>query len=55
MRNVLVVVWMLMWSMSSAVAQPSVGISFPGVSIGINLPVYPELVPVPNYPVSLCT
>ena len=29
----------------------SVGIGLPGVSIGINLPVYPELVPVPGYPV----
>ena len=27
------------------------GIGLPGVSIGINLPLYPELVPVPGYPV----
>lgn len=32
-------------------AQVSIGISVPGVSIGINLPVYPELVLVPGYPV----
>jgi len=51
MRNALIVVWLLMGSMTSAVAQLSVGISFPGVSIGINVPVYPELVPVPGYPV----
>jgi hypothetical protein len=29
----------------------SVGVGFPGVNIGINLPVYPRLVPVPGYPV----
>jgi hypothetical protein len=34
-----------------APAQVSIGINFPGVSIGINQPVYPELVPVPGYPV----
>jgi hypothetical protein len=36
-----------------AAAQVSigVGVGLPGVSIGINLPVYPELVPVPGYPV----
>jgi hypothetical protein len=31
--------------------QASVGFGLPGVSIGINLPLYPELVPVPGYPV----
>ena len=34
-----------------AAAQVSVGIALPHVNIGINLPVYPELVPVPGYPV----
>ncbi len=51
MRTVLIVVWMLMWSTTAAVAQVSGGISFPGLSIGINVPVYPELIPVPGYPV----
>jgi hypothetical protein len=51
MRNGLVVLWMLLCSVTSAVAQVSVGIGLPGVSIGINLPVYPELVRVPGYPV----
>jgi hypothetical protein len=51
MRNVLVIVWVLLWSITSASAQLSVGIGLPGVSIGINLPVYPQLVPVPGYPV----
>ena len=44
MRNLLIVLWMLLCSITSAAAQVS-------VSIGINLPVYPQLVPVPGYPV----
>ena len=51
MRYGLIVLSMLLWSATSAVAQVSIGIGFPGVSIGINLPVFPELVPVPGYPV----
>ncbi len=51
MRNLLVVVWAVLFSITSASAQLSVGIGLPGVSIGINLPVYPQLVPVPGYPV----
>ncbi len=51
MRNVLIVLWMLLCSITSAVAQVSIGIGLPGVSIGINLPVYPKLVRVPGYPV----
>lgn len=46
---------MLIWLLSSPVissgAQVSVGISLPNISIGINMPVFPQLVPVPNYPV----
>ena len=41
MRNGLIVLWMLLCSIASAAAQVSVGIGFPGVSIGINLPAYP--------------
>jgi hypothetical protein len=51
MRNGLIMLGMLFCSITSATAQVSIGIGFPGVSIGINLPVYPELVPVPGYPV----
>ncbi len=51
MRYGLIVLWMLVWSATSAIAQVSIGIGLPGVSIGINLPVYPELVRVPGYPV----
>ena len=35
----------------SASAQLSLQIGLPHASIGINVPVYPELVPVPGYPV----
>jgi hypothetical protein len=41
----------LFWSVPSAMAQVSVSIGLPSVNIGINLPLYPELVPVPGYPV----
>lgn len=36
---------------SPAHAQVSIGIATPGVNIGIQLPVYPNLVAVPGYPV----
>ncbi|MFC6520195.1 hypothetical protein ACFQAT_10860 [Undibacterium arcticum] len=51
MRYGLIVLWMLFGSVTSATAQVSIGIGVPGVSIGINLPVFPELVQVPGYPV----
>jgi hypothetical protein len=51
MRHGLTVLWMVIWSVTSAVAQVSIGIGLPGVSIGINLPYYPDLVRVPGYPV----
>jgi hypothetical protein len=51
MRSALIVLWMLLCSATSAAAQVSVGIWLPGVSIGINQPVYPQFVPVPGYPV----
>jgi hypothetical protein len=35
----------------SAQAQVSIGVHLPGIDIGINQPTYPELVPVPGYPV----
>ena len=51
MRNLLLVVWVFLCSITPASAQLSVGIALPGVSIGVSLPVYPQLVPVPGYPV----
>jgi hypothetical protein len=51
MRNGLMVLSILLCSITSAAAQVSVNIGLPGLSIGINQPVYPELVPVPGYPV----
>jgi hypothetical protein len=44
MRSLIIVLAMLFWSVSSATAQVS-------VSIGINVPSYPQLVRVPGYPV----
>lgn len=46
-----IVLGILLCLATPAVAQVSVGISLPHVSIGINLPLYPELVPVEGYPV----
>src|SRR5258706_15841132 len=46
MRYAIIVLLMLLGSAPSAIAQVSIG-----VSIGINLPVYPEFVQVPGYPV----
>jgi len=51
MRFGLIVLWLLLCSVPSAAAQVSIGIGLPGVSIGINVPLFPELVPVPGYPV----
>jgi hypothetical protein len=53
MRRGLVLLSILFWTTTSALAQVSVGvgIGLPGVSIGINVPVYPDLVQVPGYPV----
>ncbi|MFA6466052.1 MAG: hypothetical protein WCT30_09880 [Desulfurivibrionaceae bacterium] len=40
-----------MCSATSVAAEVSIGIWTPHVSIGINVPLYPQLVPVPGYPV----
>jgi len=47
----LVVLGLLSVLMRPAAAEVSVRIGLPHVSIGINLPLYPELVPIPGYPV----
>src|SRR5258706_3996388 len=53
MRNKLILLGMLLFPAMPAPAAVSVsiGIGIPNVSIGIILPVYPNLVPVPGYPV----
>ena len=51
MRHALIALSILLGTATPAMAQVSVDISIPGVSIGINQPVYPELVPIPGYPV----
>jgi hypothetical protein len=42
---------MLAFPVAPANAQVSIGIGLPHVSIGINLPLYPDLEPIPGYPV----
>lgn len=53
MRHLLIVLSLLLGVATSAPAQVSVGIGIgmPGLNIGINLPAYPRLVRVPDYPV----
>ena len=51
MRKLIIALWVLLCSITSAGAQVSFGIEAPGVSIGINVPMYPQLVAVPGYPV----
>jgi len=50
-RYPLIALSILLGSATSAQAQVSVGIGLPGVSIGINMPTYPQLVLIPGYPV----
>ncbi len=47
----LIILLMLTCSVSFARADVSIGIGTPNLSIGINLPTYPQLVPVSGYPV----
>src|SRR5664280_1219496 len=51
MRYLIIVLSMALGLLTSAAAQVSIGIALPGVSIGINQPMYPQLVRVPGYPV----
>jgi hypothetical protein len=51
MRYLLMALVLLLGLVPAADAQISVAIGVPGISIGINVPVYPQLVPVPGYPV----
>jgi hypothetical protein len=50
-RHVSIILLMLFGSAASADLQMSIGIGFPNVNIGINVPAYPEFVIVPGYPV----
>lgn len=51
MRLLIIALSLCLGAASAARAQLSIGFSLPGVSIGINVPLYPELVRVPGYPV----
>jgi len=42
---------LLLGAITTADAQLGISVSLPGASIGINVPSYPQLVPVPGYPV----
>jgi len=51
MRYLIVALAIFFASALPARAQFSIDFSSPGVSIGINMPVYPQLVRIPGYPV----
>ncbi|HXZ49170.1 MAG TPA: hypothetical protein VEG27_09115 [Usitatibacter sp.] len=51
MRYWLLAAWIALAGVGPASAQLSFGFSSGGVSIGINVPVYPHLVRIPGYPV----
>lgn len=51
MRSKFIVLCLLLLSATAAHAQVSINLRLPSASIGINIPLYPELVPVPGYPV----
>lgn len=53
MRRLLLALPLMLCQLPPAAAQVSVGIgiAMPGVNIGINVPAYPRLVPVPGVPV----
>lgn len=51
MRAFLIALPILLCAAPATHAEVSVSIGFPGVNIGINVPVYPRLVLVPGYPV----
>ncbi len=51
MRSIVVALTLAMLAPSPALAQIGVGMALPGVRIGINVPVYPALVPISGYPV----
>ncbi|MBU1425435.1 MAG: hypothetical protein KKH12_01645 [Gammaproteobacteria bacterium] len=49
--SVIIVLWALCSAAPANAAQVSIGVSLPHVNIGINFPVFPDLVVVPGYPV----
>ena len=50
-RHAFVLLGLLLSSIAAADIQVGIGIGLPNASIGINLPAYPNLVPIPGYPV----
>jgi hypothetical protein len=50
-KSILLSICLCLCGATPAVAEVSVAVRTPNVSIGVNVPVYPDLVRVPNYPV----
>ena len=51
MRKQVIVLCLALGALAPASGQLSIAIGLPNVSIGINLPVYPEVDRIPGYPV----
>ena len=51
MRAAIVAICFFFGSAAPAISQVGIGVSLPSVRIGINLPAYPDLVPIAGYPV----
>jgi hypothetical protein len=51
MRKIIILLSMLSGAAIPAMAQVSIGIGMPSVSIGINFPIFPQFQPIPGYPV----
>ena len=51
MRHLFLALAISLCPLASSQAQVSIGIGLPSVSIGVNFAAYPELVPIPGYPV----
>jgi hypothetical protein len=51
MRQLILALLILLCPLLSVARQINVDIGFSGIDIGINMPIYPELIQVPGYPV----
>jgi hypothetical protein len=51
MRQLIVAMTLLLVPVAQSRADVSINLGLPGIDIGVNMPVYPELVQIPGYPV----
>src|SRR5664279_206187 len=51
MRRILIILMMAMGPALAARAQVNIDVNMPGINIGINMNDYPDMVPMPGYPV----